>query len=44
MNEKDTITGSVDLDRIELGLGTGEWTDTSWVGQQVKVEFQVTGL
>ena len=43
MNDKDTITGSVDLDRIELGLGTGEWTDTSWVGQQVKVEFQVTG-
>ena len=40
---KDTITGSVDLDRIELGIGTREWTDTSWVGQHVKVEFQVVG-
>jgi polyisoprenoid-binding protein YceI len=43
VNDQDTITGSVDLDRIELGIGTGEWTDTSWVGQHVKVEFQVTG-
>lgn len=40
---KDTIAGSADLDRIELGVGTGEWTDTSWVGQHVKVEFQVVG-
>ncbi len=40
---KDIITGSVDLDRIELGIGTGEWTDTSWVGQHVRLEFQVVG-
>ncbi len=40
---KDTIAGVVNLDRIELGVGTGEWTDTSWVGQDVKVEFQVAG-
>ena len=40
---KDTITGSVDLDRIELGIGTGEWTDTSWVGPHVKLEFHVAG-
>jgi len=43
LDGKDTITGVVKLDRIELGVGTGEWTDTSWVGQHVKVEFQVTG-
>ena len=36
-----TLTGQAHLDRLLLNIGTGEWTDTSWVGQFVKVDVRV---
>ena len=35
------LTGTARLDRLALGLGTGDWTDTTWVGQFVDVEVLV---
>ncbi|MEM9171720.1 MAG: YceI family protein [Pseudomonadota bacterium] len=35
------LTGTATLDRLALGIGTGEWTDTEWVGQMVDVEVKV---
>jgi polyisoprenoid-binding protein YceI len=36
-----TLDGSATLDRLALSLGTGEWTDTSWVGRAIEVEVHV---
>ncbi len=35
------LTGTSRLDRLLLGVGTGDWTDTSWVGQFVQVNVTV---
>lgn len=35
------LTGTARLDRLLLGLGTGEWEDTAWVGQYVTVNVRV---
>jgi len=35
------LTGSARLDRLALDVGTGEWSDTSWIGQYVDVEVLV---
>ncbi len=35
------LSGVAELDRLQLGLGTGEWADTDWVGQTVRLEFLV---
>ncbi len=40
-NGKHTLTGASRLDRLTLGVGTGEWMDTSWVGQFVDVDVRV---
>ena len=29
------------LDRLALGIGTGEWEDTAWIGQFVDVTVHV---
>ncbi|MEO0347014.1 MAG: cytochrome b/b6 domain-containing protein [Pseudomonadota bacterium] len=36
-----TLTGTSRLDRLALGVGTGEWADTEWVGQFVDVAVEV---
>ncbi len=33
------ISGSLTLDRLALGIGSGEWADTRWLGAEVKVSF-----
>lgn len=40
----DTIklTGDALIDRLLFNIGTGDWADTTWVGQQVTVEVVVT--
>jgi len=38
-----TLQGNATLDRLALGVGTGEWEDTTWVGQFVEVEVHVEG-
>ena len=39
--EQIELTGNADLSRLELGVGTGEWLDTTWVGEQVRVDVRV---
>lgn len=33
------LVGSATLDRLDFGVGQGEWKDTQWVGNRVRVEF-----
>ncbi|MEM9530659.1 MAG: cytochrome b/b6 domain-containing protein [Pseudomonadota bacterium] len=35
------LEGNALLDRLALKLGTGDWEDTTWVGQEVQVEVKV---
>jgi len=35
------LAGTARLDRLELGVGTGEWEDTDWVGKDVAVNVYV---
>lgn len=34
------ISGSLALNRLDYGIGTGEWSDTRWLGAEVKVDFR----
>ena len=36
------VSGSLTLNRLDYGIGTGEWSDTKWLGAEVKVDFNVT--
>jgi len=40
-NGAKILTGSATLDRLRWNIGTGDWQDTSWVGQNVMVEVRV---
>ena len=35
------LDGRATLDRLALGLGTGDWSDTTWVGQNVVVDVHI---
>jgi len=35
------VSGSLTLNRLDYGIGTGEWSDTKWLGAEVKVDFNV---
>ncbi len=35
------MKGSVTLRRLEFGIGQGEWTDTTWLGDPVDVAFDL---
>ena len=35
------VSGSLTLNRLDYGIGTGEWSDTRWLGAEVKVDFSV---
>ena len=39
---KLSISGSITLDRLQYGIGTGEWTNTKWLGAEVKVDIDAT--
>jgi len=39
--DKRVLTGTAQLDRLALGVGTGEWEDTEWVGKDVRVEVRI---
>lgn len=39
--ERHVLEGKAQLDRLELGIGTGEWEDTEWVGKDVTVLVRV---
>lgn len=36
------MKGSASLDRLDFGLGQGEWASTEWVGDAVEVRFELT--
>lgn len=33
------VAGAIALNRLDFGVGTGEWADTRWLAADVKVEF-----
>lgn len=35
------VAGRLGLDRLDYGIGTGEWSDTKWLGADVTVRFEV---
>jgi polyisoprenoid-binding protein YceI len=39
---KPVVSGSFTLDRLDYGIGTGEWSDTRWLGSEVKIDFSAT--
>jgi cytochrome b561 len=39
--DKRVLTGTAQLDRLALGVGTGEWEDTEWVGKDVRVQVRI---
>lgn len=39
---KLVATGAFALDRLKYGIGTGDWSNTEWLGADVKVDFKAT--
>ncbi|HVB46811.1 MAG TPA: YceI family protein [Burkholderiales bacterium] len=37
---KRTVSGAFTLNRLDYAIGTGEWSNTKWLGAEVKVEFK----
>lgn len=35
------LTGSFVIDRLDFGVGVGEWRDPRWVGREVTVDFRL---
>jgi polyisoprenoid-binding protein YceI len=35
------LTGSTTIQRLDFGVGQGEWADTSWVGNAVDIRFDL---
>jgi polyisoprenoid-binding protein YceI len=40
--DKMTISGSFTLDRLQYGIGMGDWTNTKWLGAEVRVDINAT--
>jgi polyisoprenoid-binding protein YceI len=40
--DKMSISGSFTLDRLQYGIGTGDWTNTKWLGAEVKLDIKAT--
>ncbi|MBI2753769.1 MAG: YceI family protein [Betaproteobacteria bacterium] len=36
---KPVVYGAFTLNRLDYGIGTGEWSDTRWLGSEVKIDF-----
>jgi len=39
-----SISGSLTLDRLQYGIGMGEWTNTKWLGAEVKLDIRAAML
>jgi polyisoprenoid-binding protein YceI len=37
--DRPSVSGSFTLNRLDYGVGTGEWADTRWLAADVKVDF-----
>lgn len=40
--DKMSISGSFTLDRLQYGIGTGDWTNTKWLGAEVRLDIKAT--
>jgi polyisoprenoid-binding protein YceI len=36
------LVGGTTVHRLDYGVGQGEWSDTKWVGNEVRIRFDVT--
>jgi polyisoprenoid-binding protein YceI len=36
------VSGALTLNRLDYGIGTGEWSNTSWLSGEIKVDFRAT--
>jgi len=41
-NGEIVVSGTLALNRLAYDIGTGEWSNTKWLGAEVKVDFQAT--
>jgi polyisoprenoid-binding protein YceI len=39
-NGKAFVSGTLTVNRLDYGIGTGEWADTRWLAGEVKVDFR----
>lgn len=39
---KPVVSGALKINRLDYDVGTGEWSNTSWLSAEVKVEFRAT--
>lgn len=37
--DRMTVSGSLTLDRLQYGIGMGDWTNTKWLGAEVKLDI-----
>ena len=35
------LTGEATIHRLDFGIGQGEWRDTKWLGNDVRVRFDI---
>ncbi|MGH8765461.1 MAG: YceI family protein, partial [Burkholderiales bacterium] len=38
---QQTLTGTIKLNRLDYDIGTGEWSNTQWLGNEVTLSFKV---
>jgi len=43
-DERGTLTGTATLNRLDFGVGRGDWENTEWVGADVNVSFELSLL
>jgi polyisoprenoid-binding protein YceI len=41
LGENAVMVGSGKLNRLDFGVGQGDWEDTSWVGDPVEINFEL---
>lgn len=39
---KPVVSGALTLNRLDYDVGTGEWSNTKWLGAEVRVDFGAT--
>jgi polyisoprenoid-binding protein YceI len=40
--DKMSISGTFTLDRLQYGIGMGDWTNTKWLGAEVRLDINAT--
>jgi polyisoprenoid-binding protein YceI len=40
--DQQVVSGTLTLNRLDYGIGTGEWSNTQWLADEVKLDFKVT--